>query len=109
MAWLVREGDVLATAEVAETRRARRRGLLGRSEFEGALVLRPCRHVHTLFMRLQIDVAFCDSDGVVLRTCCLRPWRFSPFVSNAAFAVEAESGAFERWGLRTGDRVEVKE
>jgi uncharacterized protein len=109
MAWLVREGDVLATAEVAETRRARRRGLLGRSEFEGALVLRPCRHVHTLFMRLQIDVAFCDSDGVVLRTCCLRPWRFSPFVPNAAFAVEAESGAFERWGLRTGDRVEVKE
>jgi uncharacterized protein len=109
MAWLVREGDVLATAEVAETRRARRRGMLGRSEFEGALVLRPCRHVHTLFMRLQIDVAFCDSDGVVLRTCCLRPWRFSPFVSNAAFAVEAESGAFERWGLKTGDRVEVKE
>ena len=41
MAWLVREGDVLATAEVAETRRARRRGLLGRRDFEGALVLRP--------------------------------------------------------------------
>jgi hypothetical protein len=33
----------------------------------------------------------------------------SPFVSKAAFAVEAESGAFERWGLTTGDRVEVKE
>ena len=109
MAWLVREGDVLATADVAETRRARRRGLLGRAEFEGALVLRPCRHVHTLFMRFEIDVAFCDSDGVVLRTRCLRPWRLSAFVSNAAFVVEAEAGAFERWGLRTGDRVEVKE
>jgi uncharacterized protein len=109
MAWLVREGDVLATADVAETRRARRRGLLRRTEFEGALVLRPCRHVHTLFMRFEIDVAFCDSDGVVLRTRCLRPWRLSAFVSNAAFVVEAEAGAFERWGLRTGDRVEVKE
>jgi uncharacterized protein len=109
MPWLVRDGDVLATAEVAETRRARRRGLLGRSDFEGALVLRPCRHVHTLFMRIQIDVAFCDSDGVVLRTTCLRPWRISPFVANAAFAIEARSGAFERWGLETGDTVEVKE
>src|ERR1700730_13648605 len=82
MPWLVREGDVLATAEVAETRRARRRGLLGRSDFEGALVLRPCRHVHTLFMRFRIDVAFCDGDGVVLRTTCLRPWRVSPPVPH---------------------------
>jgi uncharacterized protein len=109
MAWLVREGDVLATAEVAETRRARRRGLLGRGDFEGALVLRPCRHVHTLFVRFPIDVAFCDGDGVVLRTACLRPWRISPYVGNAAFVIEAQAGAFERWGLRTGDQVEVKE
>jgi uncharacterized membrane protein (UPF0127 family) len=107
--WLVREGDVLATAEVAESRRARRRGLLGRSDLEGALVLRGCRHVHTFFMRFPIDLAFCDADGVVLRTACLRPWRLSPLVANAAFAVEARAGAFERWGLAAGDRVEVKE
>jgi uncharacterized protein len=109
MAWLVREGDVLATAELAETKRARRRGLIGRKEFEGALVLRPCRHVHTFFMRFPIDIAFCDRDGTVLRTSSVRPWRISPFVGNAAFAIEAEAGAFERWGLRAGDQVEVKE
>src|SRR5437763_16920287 len=107
MPWLVREGDVLATAEVADTRRARRRGLLGRSDFEGALVLRPCRHVHTLFMRFQIDVAFCDGDGVVLRTTCLRPWRVSPVVANAAFAVEAQAGAVARSGLQGGATVGV--
>jgi uncharacterized membrane protein (UPF0127 family) len=109
MAWLVREGDVLATAEIAETKRARRRGLIGRREFEGALVLLPCRHVHTFFMRFPIDVAFCDRNGTVLRTCRLRPWRLSPLVANAAFAIEADAGAFERWGLRVGDEVEVKE
>jgi uncharacterized membrane protein (UPF0127 family) len=109
MAWLVREGDVLATAEVAESKRARRRGLIGRPEFEGALVLPSCRHVHTFFMRFPIDVAFCDRNGEVLRAVCLRPWRISPLVRNAAFAIEAESGAFERWGLRVGDEVEVKE
>jgi uncharacterized membrane protein (UPF0127 family) len=107
--WLVREGDVLANTELAETRRDRRRGLLGRSDFEGALVLRRCRHVHTFFMRFPIDLAFCDTDGIVLRITCLRPWRLSPLVANAAFAVEARAGAFERWGLAVGDRVEVKE
>jgi uncharacterized membrane protein (UPF0127 family) len=109
MPWLVREGDVLATAEVAETRRARRRGLLGRAHFEGALVLRPCHNVHTAGMRFAVDVAFCDHDGVVIKTCCLRPWRLSPFVGRAAMAIEASSGAFERWGLRVGDKVELKE
>ena len=62
MAWLVRDGDVLAAAEVADGARARRRGLLGRDAFEGALVLRPCRHVHTFGMRFPIDVAFCDRE-----------------------------------------------
>lgn len=109
MPWLIREGDVLAAADVARTRSERRRGLLGRDATEGALVLRPCRNVHTIGMRFAIDVAFCDHDGVVLKTCCLRPWRVSPLVPRAAFAIEAQSGAFERWGLRVGDAIEVKE
>ena len=109
MAWIVRDGDVLASAEVACGGRARRRGLLGRDGVDGALVLRPCRSVHTLFMRFPIDVAFCDREGVVLRTCSLRPWRLSPLVVRSGFAVEAEAGAFERWHLRAGDRLEVRE
>jgi uncharacterized protein len=106
--WLVRDGEVLAAAEVAGDARSRRRGLLGRDRFEGALVLRPCRHVHTVGMRFAIDVAFCDVQGVVLKTRTLAPWRLSPVVYRAAFAVEAEAGAFERWRLRAGDRVELR-
>jgi uncharacterized membrane protein (UPF0127 family) len=109
MAWLVRDGDVLATVEKGETARARRRGLLGREHFEGALVLARCHHIHTLGMRFPIDVAFCDRDGVVLRRCTLRPWRVGPLVWRARFVIEAESPAFERWGLRTGDCVEIRE
>lgn len=106
--WLVREGDVLATAEVTRDARARRRGLLGRDAVEGVLVLRPCRHVHTFGMRFPIDVAFCAVTGVVLRTCTLPPRRFSPVVPRAAFAIEAAAGAFDRWKLRAGDRVELR-
>jgi uncharacterized protein len=108
MAWLVRNGEVLAAVEVAETARARRRGLMHRDRLDGALVLRPCRNVHTVGMRFPIDVAFCDGDGTVLRTTTLAPWRISPVVRRSAFAIEAEAGAFDRWRLFRGDRVELR-
>jgi uncharacterized protein len=108
MSWLVRDGDVLAAVEIANGSRARRRGLLGRDGIEGALVLRPCRHVHTFGMRFAVDVAFCDADGLVLRTTSLAPWRLSPVIRRSAFVIEAEAGAFDRWRLRTGDRVELR-
>ena len=107
--WLVRDGEVLAAAELARTRRERARGLLGRDGVAGALVFRKCRQVHTFGMRFDIDVAFCDTDGVVLRASTLPRRRMSPLVWRSAFVIEAEAGAFERWGLRVGDRVEIKE
>ncbi len=108
MAWLVRDGEVLAAAEIADRARSRRRGLLRRDSIEGAFVLRPCRNVHTVGMRFTLDVAFCDAEGVVLRTCRLAPWRVSRVVRRSAFVIEAEAGAFDRWRLRRGDRVELR-
>lgn len=108
MPWVVRDGEVLASAEIAEDRRARRKGLVGRDHFEGALVLRPCRHVHTFRMRFPLDVACCDAGGRVLRTFCLRPWRLAPFVRGTRFVIEAREGSFDRWQLGEGDTVEVE-
>jgi uncharacterized membrane protein (UPF0127 family) len=111
VAWLVREGDVLASAEVARGFRGRTVGLLGRDRdsMTGALVFRPCRQVHTFGMRFPIDVAFCDRDGVVLRTCTVAPWRVTRVVWRSGLVIEAAAGALERWGLRPGDTVEVRE
>jgi uncharacterized protein len=112
MAWLMREGDVLASAEVARGLRERGQGLLGRDgagEVTGALILRPCRQIHTLGMRFPIDVAFCDRHGLVLWTGTIAPWRVTRVVWRSGFVVEAAAGAFDRWQLRPGDTVEVKE
>jgi uncharacterized membrane protein (UPF0127 family) len=108
MPWLVRGDDVLASAEVAVTRRLRRRGLIGRERVDGVLVLRPCRMVHTFGMRFPIDVAFCDREGYVLHVSRLRPARLSRPVRRAYFAIEAAEGSFERWKINPGDIVEVK-
>jgi uncharacterized membrane protein (UPF0127 family) len=106
----MREGEVLAALEIAASRKAARRGLLGRDGIDGALMLRGVRlGVHTFGMRFEIDVAFCDADMVVLRTVCMRPGRLSRPAARARCAIEAEGGAFERWRLRPGDHLEVKE
>ena len=109
MPWLVRGDDVLAAAEVAVTRKVRRRGLLGRDHVDGVLVLRPCRQVHTFGMQFPIDVAFCDRYGFVLHICEMRPGRVSRFVFRTRISrSRRRAGSFERWQIRLGDVVEVK-
>ena len=108
MAWVLRDGTVLAAVETAHSRAARRRGLRGRDRIEGALLLEPCRQVHTFGMRFPIDVAFCDRYGFVLHTCTMAPRRVSRVVGRSYLAIEAPAGAFERWHLHLGDVIEVR-
>jgi uncharacterized protein len=108
VAWLLRDGEVLASLELAEGRRGRSRGLLGRDRFEGAILLRPCRSVHTVGMRFPIDVAFCDDELRVIRAVTLPRGRVTLPVWRARAVIEAEAGAFGRWRLQPGDQLEVK-
>lgn len=110
MPWLVTDdARVLASVEVADARSARRRGLLGRDGLDGAIVLRPCRWVHTFGMRFPIDVAFVSDAGVVVKTMQMHQRRIGVPVWRASAVIEAEAGAFGRWGLRVGDVVEIRE
>ncbi len=108
MAWLLKDGDVLATLEIADGFEARLRGLLGRDGIEGALLLRPARSVHTFGMRFPIDVAYCDRDLRVLDVCSMRRHRMGRPRLRAHCVIEAEEGAFERWKLRPGDELEIR-
>lgn len=109
MAWLLREDEVLAALEVASARKDRMRGLLGRDGIDGALLIRPGKSVHSFGMRFPLDVAFCDRNMVVLRTVCLPPNRLTRLSLRCSNIIEAEMGAFERWKLRPGDQLEVRE
>ncbi len=109
MPWLLRDDKVLAALEVASSFRDRSRGLLGRDGMEGALLIRPCRQVHSFGMRFPIDVAFCTKDLVVVRTVSLRPGRVTRPSLKCCCVIEAEAGAFARWELRPGDQLAVEE
>ncbi len=108
MAWLLRDGEVLAAVEVVTSLGERAVGLLGRDGIEGAMLLKPARSVHTFGMRFPIDVAFCDGDLRVLDTLTLRRQRMTRPRWRARSVLEAEAGAFDRWRLRHGDQLEIR-
>jgi uncharacterized protein len=108
VAWLVSDDRVIASLIVADSVSTRTRGLLGRSGIEGAIYLERTRWVHTLGMRFPIDVAYLDRDGVVLRVERLARHRVGRPVPGARSVVEAEAGAFERWGVNVGQKLEVR-
>ena len=112
MTWLVRGDDVLATAEVATTFSQRATGLIGRKEYPGAMVLPRTRSVHTGGVRMSLDIALCAEldDGVLLvrKVLTMKPWRLSWPRKGCRLVIEAQSGAFQRWGLAVGDRLEVR-
>ncbi|HYF94080.1 MAG TPA: DUF192 domain-containing protein [Symbiobacteriaceae bacterium] len=92
----------------AETFRLRLLGLMfraGLSPGEG-LLIRPCRAIHTHFMRFPIDVLFLDGDNRVVHMIpAMAPWKMSPAVRAADAVLELPAGAAGATAL--GDQLEV--
>jgi hypothetical protein len=73
------------------------------------MLLTHTRGVHTIGMRFAIDVAFLDKELVVVDLVTLRRYSMAYPRLRARSVLEAQAGAFERWGLKVGDRLEIKE
>lgn len=108
MPWLVNDGRVVASLEIAETRRDRRVGLLGRDGIDGALLLRPARSVHTVRMRFPIDVVHLDSELVVLSVVTMKPGRIGRWRRRAHCIIEAEAGCVRTWNIGRGTQLEIR-
>ncbi len=106
-ATLLCDGTPVVPVEVAASPRARSRGLLGRDGIEGAILLSPSAGIHTLGMRFPIDVAYLTRDMRVLSVAQMQPNRLGMIRLRARHMLEAELGALERWGVRTGARLGV--
>jgi uncharacterized membrane protein (UPF0127 family) len=107
MAWLVHDGTVLASLERADSFRRRTVGLLGRREFDGALLIAKTKSVHTFGMKFPIDVAFCDEDLRIIRIVTMRQHRVSKIEFGASCAIETEAGRFRHWRVEAGDQLEI--
>lgn len=107
--WLLRGGDVLASAEVAETWADRARGLIGHSRYDGALLLTRTRSVHSAGVRFPLDIAYLDHELTIVAMAKIRPWSVALPRRGCRHVLEAQAGAFERWRLLPGDQIEIRE
>jgi uncharacterized membrane protein (UPF0127 family) len=107
--WLLRDGDVVCALEMTDSWRERSRGLRGRPECEGALLLEGQRLAHTLGVSFAVDVAFLDDDLVVQRVARLAPWRVARPYRGVRALVQAQAGCWEKWGVRVGDVLVIRE
>jgi uncharacterized membrane protein (UPF0127 family) len=97
--------------EVAVTRRDRRKGLLGRTDFEAssALIIAPCFSIHTMFMRFDIDAVFVDEDGRAVKVVRdMAPWRVA-LDPSAHAVVELPAGSLRDRQVNVGDRLYLVE
>ena len=65
---------------VADNLWSRFLGLMGRKRFERGygMLLKPCTSVHTMFMRVPIDIYFLDESNVIVdRRLQVSPWRIA--------------------------------
>jgi uncharacterized membrane protein (UPF0127 family) len=84
-------------------------GLLSRSRLSAGegLVLAPGNAIHTLFMRMAIDVIFVDKNGEVTKTAVnVRPFRMVMCPLRTRYTVELPVGVIEQTGTAVGDRIE---
>ena len=85
-------------------------GLLARTTIrpdEGVWIT-SCRAIHTLGMRVAIDVIFVDRESRVIRVVSnVRPNRLALSCSGAEAVVELGSGALRDMDLLPGDRLEL--
>ena len=105
---VVRKSDsrkVITKCRVANTMMMRMIGLLSRSNLEKdeGLWITPCTSIHTFFMRFNIDVAFLDREGKVIRIySSLRPW-MSWIHPRALGVLEVKAGVLEESEIKAGD------
>lgn len=90
-----REVDLAVALQCADTSRARRRGLLGRTQLDpgDGLWIRPCEAIHTARMKFPIDVVFLRRNNSVLGVReNVVPWRIS-FCLGAYSVLELPAGS----------------
>jgi uncharacterized protein len=113
-------GEKRIAVEIADTNDERAVGLMGRTslpEDAGMLFVYPEPTQGGYWMKntlIPLSIAFYDANGTILRILDMEPCRRDPcriYDPGLAYAgaLEVNQGAFGRWGVREGDRLELRE
>jgi uncharacterized protein len=85
-------------------------GLMGRRDLspDQALFLKPCRSIHTCFMRFTLDAIFLDAENRVVRVVRgLRPWRAADGGRRAVGVLEFPAGRIPEDAIEVGATLTI--
>lgn len=105
---ITREKEIAFNVTEATSFLKRMKGLLfmdslARGE---ALLIKPCKGIHTFGMKFVIDVIFLDKDNnIIAMKKALRPNRFTPIYLRAVSALELPAGTIDNTSMSIGDRI----
>lgn len=107
----INTGLMLASdAMLADNFILRLKGLLGKSlllKGEG-LIITPCNMVHTIRMKMCIDVVFVSSANRVVHIInSMKPNRISPLIKEASYVIELPAGHAKKTNTEIGNSIEV--
>ena len=87
-------------------------GLLNKSSLSSseALIIRPCKAIHTWLMKFSIDVLFLDENNKVIHIMeNMVPGRKSPFIKKSHQVIELQAGKIALTGTEISDEIIIKE
>ncbi len=107
---LTRKTTIASLVKIAQTSSQRMKGLLGVSHFPTgeALVITHCQSIHMFFMKIPLDVIFCDRQHKVVGLCVgIKPFCLSPIFFKASYAIELPIGSIAASQTQIGDQLDV--
>ncbi len=89
----------------ASTFLKRFKGLMGKKDIDFAVIFTDLTSssIHTLFMRVEIDVYFLDENKVIFEKATLKPWKFYKPKKQAKYIMETEKNVLN---LKIGDQLD---
>jgi hypothetical protein len=91
---------------LADTFFKRLMGLMGKKDFEDALLFTNLTDssIHTMFMRFEIDVYFLDKNKIIYDKVTLKPWRFYKPKKQSKYILETKKNKLK---LEIGDSLDL--
>ena len=91
---------------LADTFFKRFKGLMGKNDFEDALLFTNLTDssIHTMFMRFEIDIYFLDKNKIIYDKVSLKPWKFYKPKKRAAYILETKKNKLK---LEIGDSLDL--
>lgn len=101
---------ILENAELADSFMTRLKGLTGRKSLEAGsgMIISPCKSIHMIGMKFDIDVLFVNSEDKICRIIApLKKMQNSPYVASAQYVIECPAGTVHDNNIEVGDKVGI--